>query len=74
MTVEWAEVVVGAVGIYVTMGLVFAVAFITRGLASIDRGATSMPWRVRLLIAPGTVALWPLMAWKWRTQTSPPLS
>lgn len=74
MSVETAELIVGALAGYLVLGLAFALALITRGLAAIDPDARGMPWTARLLILPGVSALWPLMLWKWFTQTSPPVS
>jgi hypothetical protein len=74
MNVETAEVIVGTLAGYAMLGLVFALAFVSRGVAAIDPGARAMPWPARLLIVPGVAALWPLMLWKWLTQKAPPLS
>jgi hypothetical protein len=74
MSVETAQLIVGIAGVYLVLGLVFALAFAARGAAAIDPAARGMPWAARLLIVPGAAALWPLMLWKWLTQTSPPVS
>jgi hypothetical protein len=74
MSVETAEAIVGGLAGYLVLGLVFALAFVSRGAAAIDPAARGMPRLARLLIAPGVVALWPLLLWKWFTQKSPPLS
>jgi hypothetical protein len=74
MSVETADLIVGTLVGYLVLGLAFALAFITRGVAAIDPNAQGMPWPARLLIVPGVAALWPLMLWKWFTQKSPPLS
>jgi hypothetical protein len=74
MSVETAEVIVGALAGYLVLGLAFALALMTRGVAAIDPDARGMPWPARLLIVPGAAALWPLMLWKWFTQKAPPVS
>lgn len=74
MSVETAEAIVGTIAGYLVIGLVFALAFVTRGLAVIDPAARGMPWLARLLIVPGVASLWPLMLWKWLTRKSPPVS
>ena len=74
MSVETAEAIVGTLIGYLVLGLVFALVFVTRGVAAIDPAARGMPRLARLPIVPGAVALWPLMLWKWFTQKSPPVS
>lgn len=74
MSVETAETIVSIVAAYLALGITFAMAFVARGVTSIDPGARGMPWAARLLIVPGAAALWPLMLWKWLTQKAPPIS
>jgi hypothetical protein len=74
MSVDSAQAIVGALAGYLVLGLAFALAFITRGIAAIDPAARGMPRLARLLIVPGIAALWPLMLWKWFRQKSPPVS
>jgi uncharacterized membrane protein YphA (DoxX/SURF4 family) len=74
MSVETAQAIAGAFAGYLVLGLAFALAFVTRGVAVIDPAARGMPRLARLLIVPGAAALWPLMLWKWCTQKSPPVS
>lgn len=74
MSVETAEAIVGGLAGYLVLGLAFALAFLTRGVAAIDPAARGMPRLARLLIVPGAAALWPLLLWKWFQQKSPPES
>ena len=74
MSVETAEAIVGGLAGYLVLGLAFALAFVPLGVAAIDPAARGMPRAARLLIAPGVVALWPLLLWKWFTQKSPQVS
>ncbi|MFM9996867.1 MAG: hypothetical protein ACKVU4_13830 [Phycisphaerales bacterium] len=60
-----ASVIVGAALLYAGLGLIFAVAFVTRGVARVDHAAAGAPWPFRLLILPGVAALWPLMLRRW---------
>ena len=69
-----AEALVGTLAGYLVLGLAFALVFVTWGVAAIDPAARGMPRLARLLIVPGTAALWPLLLWKWFTQKSPPVS
>ncbi len=60
-------------GVYAALGLIFAIAFVIRGVGRIDPAAQDGTWGFRLLILPGTVALWPLLARRWFGGiTSPP--
>jgi len=55
------------------LGFFFALAFVTKGVGRIDPGAHGAPWTFRVLIFPATVALWPLLARRWKSgQTEPP--
>jgi hypothetical protein len=74
MSVETAEAIAGGLTGYLVLGLAFALVFVVRGVATIDPAAKGMPLLARLLIVPGAAVLWPLLLWKWFTQTSPPVS
>lgn len=74
MGIEAAQALVGVLAAYAALGLAFALAFVTRGVASIDAEAQGLPWRVRLILLPGAAALWPLMLWKWLKRQPPPVS
>ena len=51
--------------VYGAAGLLFAVPFQWRGLHTLDAGANGSGIGFRLLITPGVVALWPLLALRW---------
>lgn len=51
--------------IYLAVGLIFAVAFIIKGLKMVDEGAHGSGWGFRLIIIPGIVVFWPLLLRKW---------
>jgi hypothetical protein len=53
------------VGGYALAGVVFALAFVTVGVARLDPAARGTSWSFRVLILPGSAALWPLLAVKW---------
>jgi hypothetical protein len=65
---------VGACGLYLGVGAIVAIAFVSAGLQRIDVAAKNMPWSARLLVFPGVVALWPLMLTKWLTRQQPPVA
>jgi hypothetical protein len=60
------EAVLLLLGFYALAGVVFAACFHWRGVASLDRGAAGAGWFFRALITPGIIALWPLLAARWR--------
>ena len=59
---------------YLAIGAVVALIYVFGGAGRIDPAAKGrgMPLRVRFMIFPGVMALWPMMALKLFTQTEPP--
>jgi len=57
--------VIWLAGTYVAVGVVFAAAFVTWGVQRVDPAAKSAPLGFRLLILPGSAALWPLLLRHW---------
>jgi hypothetical protein len=60
-----ARAVVWAAAVYLTAGLLFAVPFVARGVQRVDPVARDGTWGFRLIIVPGVVLLWPLLARRW---------
>jgi len=56
---EW--LVRGAV-LYCAAGIIFAIVFLTKGIAKLDPAAAHTRAPFRLIIAPGVIALWPYLA------------
>jgi len=52
-------------GAYMACGLVFAIPFALVGVKKIDPHAAHGSWGFRLLVIPGTMALWPLLLGRW---------
>ena len=50
---------------YLLFGLLFAIPFVFAGVGKIDPHAAHGSWGFRLLILPGTMLLWPLLARRW---------
>lgn len=66
MNVEgFAAWLVVAAGVYAAIGIVFALAFVTRGVWRIDPAARGASFGFRLVVLPGAMALWPLLARRW---------
>ena len=53
-----------AVG-YFAAGILFAIPFMLVGVRKIDPHAAHGSWGFRVLIIPGTIFLWPLLARRW---------
>lgn len=64
MSIAAAELVWAALALYLGAGALVALALLAGGIARFDEEAARAPLRVKLLLAPGLVALWPLMAAK----------
>ena len=54
-----------ALGIYLLVGLVFAIPFVFLGAKRVDPAAQQATWGFRLIILPGAAILWPLMWTRW---------
>lgn len=54
--------------VYLILGIVFALWFITRLVYKVDEGAMDAPWSFKLIIFPGCVVLWPLLLKKYLNQ------
>jgi hypothetical protein len=71
--IEIAPWLVQALGAYAALGVLFAVAFLTRGIERVDPGAHGSGWGFRLVVLPGVVALWPLLLSRWMRGTQRPI-
>jgi hypothetical protein len=58
-------VVLASVTAYAVVGFIFALVFVTYGVARIDDAAESPTLGFRLMIFPGTAALWPILLTRW---------
>lgn len=67
-----AQILVSVVGLYLGVGLLFAIFFVWKGAARIDPVARKGSWGFRLIILPGATALWPLLARRWWGGASEP--
>jgi hypothetical protein len=57
---------------YLIAGFMFAVPFVIVGVGRIDPHAKHGGWGFRILITPGTILLWPLLASRWMRGISTP--
>jgi len=58
--------------LYLGLGVLFGIPFVIRGVNRIDPVAGKSTWGFRLIILPGTVALWPMLARRWIRASPPP--
>jgi hypothetical protein len=59
-------------GLYLALGILFAIPFIAFGVKRIDPHAAHGSWGFRVLILPGSVALWPLLMRRWASGAQEP--
>ncbi|MFG0257723.1 MAG: hypothetical protein ACF8GE_07480 [Phycisphaerales bacterium JB043] len=52
-------------GLYLLVGAVFGVVFVVWGITRVDPVIDDSSRSVRLLLLPGCVMLWPLLAHRW---------
>jgi hypothetical protein len=72
MSQNTAELLVVIINGYVILGVLFATAFVARGVNRIDPLAPAAPWTFRALIVPGTMVFWPLLLARWLTGSIAP--
>jgi hypothetical protein len=60
-----ASWLVGLGAAYIALGIVFAVPFLTLGIGRVDPAAARGTVGFRIIVFPGAVALWPLLARRW---------
>jgi hypothetical protein len=56
-----AEIILWAVGSYLLIGAAVATPFVWLGVDRVDEAAAGAPVLFRILIWPGSVALWPVV-------------
>lgn len=52
------DIFLGALSIYLMMGLIFSIYFYAKAGSKIDEGTKGTPWHFKLIIFPGVVLLW----------------
>ena len=59
------EIMLYIVLIYLLMGILFVIPFLTRGLIKVDEGAHSGTIGFKIIIIPGVIVFWPVLLGKW---------
>lgn len=67
-----ATLFVHAFYLYISLGVVFAMAFATTGVSQVDSQAVGSSLGFRILIFPGSVAFWPLLLRRWMARKGEP--
>jgi len=65
MPVALAHALLWLATAYAAAGLFFALLFVTLGVPAVDHATRGSPWTFRLVILPGSAALWPLLLRRW---------
>ena len=73
MTWWVAKTIAVSVEMYLAVGVLFAIAFLPRGVLTIDERLGASPVSVRVLLAPGMVLLWPIFLRRWIVGTPAPV-
>lgn len=60
----WAEIIVYSTFVYLAIGVLFALWFITFGITKLDDSAKGTSVGFRLLIFFGAIPFWILLAWR----------
>ena len=66
------EIVLQIAGLYVLIGLIFSLLFIAVGAGKIDPNAKKSTIGFKLVIIPGAMLFWPVLALRWLKGTAQP--
>lgn len=59
------QILLGAIGAYAGIGLLVGLAFVAVGSSRMDEAMTGTHWSVRILLLPGSAAVWPIVLVRW---------
>lgn len=59
------EIILIIVAVYLLLGVLFVVPFLTRGLTKVDDGAHGGTIGFKIIIMPGVIVFWPVLLGKW---------
>lgn len=72
MTEIVASWFVGALGVYLAIGLLFCIPFVLKGVGKNDPAVKGSTIGFKLIIIPGVVMLWPVLIRRWMSNTGIP--
>ena len=73
MSITLASWIWGGIGIYMALGLVFSLLYVTIGVGKSDPAVEGATVGFRLIIIPGVALFWPMLALRWiRGDSAPP--
>lgn len=61
-------ILINVVGIYLILGFLFAIVFVTKGIYTIDADTKGSSFGFRMLIFPASVTFWPWLLKSWTRQ------
>ena len=67
------ELLLLVLGVYLLIGVAFAIPFVILGVKRIDPGAIKGTRGFRLMIVPGCVLFWPYLLRRWIRNEGPPV-
>jgi len=59
------EIIVMLFYAYLGIGLLFGLWSVFGGIQKVDQGIAGTSWRMRLILLPGTIGLWPVVLRKY---------
>jgi hypothetical protein len=59
------EVVLIITVIYLTLGALFVIPFLIKGITKVDEGAHGGTIGFKIIIIPGVIVFWPILLKKW---------
>ena len=65
-------ILLAGIGLYALVGLVTAVAFVTKGVTQVLPHPTRVTIGARILLIPAAAALWPYVLYRWRSSGGAP--
>jgi hypothetical protein len=60
------EVILIIAAVYLLLGILFVIPFLTKGLTKVDEGAHGGTIGFKIIIIPGVIVFWPVLLNKWK--------
>ena len=61
MITQLIDILLGAMALYLLLGVVFSFYFYMKAAAKIDEGTSGTPWHFKVIIFPGVVLFWSVL-------------